>query len=56
MTNYKDQRKAFEDLNASMNSEDFNEDKTIFKLTLAYEVSERSLRKRIELIKQIRGF
>lgn len=50
---YKEQRKAYEELNTLVNSADFNEDLAIFKLTLKYEVSELSLRKRIKLIKKV---
>lgn len=56
MTNYKEQRQAFIELMDYMAQDDFNEDRTILKLTLKYEVSERSLRKRIELIKGVKQY
>ena len=53
MTNYKDQKKAFEELGQMLGEENFNIDKAIYKLTLRYEVSELSLRKRYKLMEKV---
>lgn len=53
MTNYTDQRKAFIELMELMKEKNFNENRAVLKLTLKYEVSERAIRKRIELVRSV---